>query len=135
MIANFLKIGFAWDEVGVIATLTAKLAILILYFRVFSIETSMRYAIFGTMAFTCLLYVPNLFVYIGLCVPRPGESWHDFNVGMRCMKGFKWFLAHAAMVVVLDIIILILPLPCLAKLQLSNKKKTGIALIFLTAIL
>ena len=60
----------------------------------------------------------------------PISAFWDTNPNARCIdKKFLWFF-NAAMNILTDVIILILPMPVLSALKLPSKQKIGLILIF-----
>jgi hypothetical protein len=127
----FIQAILAWP-----AIILAKLAILLLYLRLFQIRAAMRYAIYAGVIWTILAYLPNMFLFTYICTARPGEPW-DINVGLRCgnKQSLKWLVASAGMSVLLDLYILALPIPVVRKLNMSGRKRFGVLLIFFAAFL
>jgi hypothetical protein len=70
------------------------------------------------------------------CAPHAGEQW-GLSVGQRCgdKASLKWLVGSAAMSVLLDIYIFILPIPIVLRLNMSGRKRFGVLLIFATASL
>ncbi|KAF2178177.1 hypothetical protein K469DRAFT_731838 [Zopfia rhizophila CBS 207.26] len=126
---NYFKYFIAWP-----AIILAKFSILWFYLRIFRIKELMHYAVFAGIVWAALTYVPNMVVSAYFCAPHLGEPW-DFNVGIYCStKGpLKWLVTSAAMSVVLDVYIFVLPIPIVMGLKLSQKKRLGILFIFTTA--
>jgi hypothetical protein len=116
--------------------LSTKLSILLLYLRLFEVKRSMRYAIYLGMFWTVLTYLPFLVITPVLCAPHPGKKggW-SLEVALRCNEGVDWDIASAAMAVLLDAYILVLPLPILWTMPLSWGRKWGLVVVFTTASL
>ena len=94
----------------------------------------MKTAIWIGILWALLTYLPNPFIVSYYCAPHIGDKW-DFTVGTRCADPLKWEIASAAMSIMLDLYILILPIPVIMGLQFTQKKRVGILLVFLTASL
>lgn len=122
---NFL----AWP-----AIFLAKVAILLLYRRIFRVKAYMRISIWIGIVWALLTYLPNPFVISYYCAPHIGEQW-DLTVGIRCGDPLKWEIASAAMSIMLDIFILILPIPVIMGLHLTRRTRVGVLFVFLTATL
>ena len=112
----------------------AKNAVLLLYLKVFSVDRSLKIAIYSAMIFTIPLYWIQPFLESYYCTPRPGHGW-DLSVGQTCSDLIIWGVIQGSINVALDIYMLLLPLPAILGLQLSQKKKMGILTIFGTALL
>ena len=97
----------------------AKLSLLLLYFRLFSVARGLRYSIFFGIGFMSLFYTIIMFLFIFL-----NES-----------KFLSLSYAVGSVNIVTDLYILILPMVPVSRMQLSKKKKIGVQCIFLTASL
>lgn len=115
-------------------TFVAKLSILLLYCRVFTVKKPLLYGIYGGMLVTLLLYIPNVFLTAYFCAPHVGKGWDAAGVG-GCSKTLEWYVVQAALIVALDLYIFILPLPTIMQLQMPARRRKGIMMVFMTAIL
>ena len=86
------------------------------------------------MLSTLLLYIPNVFLAAYFCAPHVGESWDIASVG-DCNDLAEWYVIQAALIVALDLYIFILPLPTIMQLQMPPRRRRGIMMVFMTAIL
>lgn len=86
------------------------------------------------MLITLLLYMPNVFLAAYFCAPHVGKGWDFAGVG-GCNDLAEWYVIQAALIVVLDLYIFILPLPTIAQLQMPARRRKGILVVFMTAIL
>ncbi|KAL8789661.1 MAG: hypothetical protein Q9195_006714 [Heterodermia aff. obscurata] len=125
---------FAAQEILYPTTFVAKLAILLLYRRVFTVKKPLLYGIYLGMLITLLLYIPNVFLAAYFCAPHVGQGWNAAGVG-GCNDLAEWYVIQAALIVVLDLYIFILPLPTIMQLQMPARRRHGIMLVFMTAIL
>ncbi|KAJ5594149.1 uncharacterized protein N7459_000357 [Penicillium hispanicum] len=108
----------------------AKLSALFLYLRIFRSHTFLllTYITMGFLIISGLWMVVSGFVF---CVPIRDFWSLDYAVHTEhCLpQGAVWF-SNAAMQILTDIIILILPMPLLSKLQLPTRQKAGVMLVF-----
>ncbi|KAI1127996.1 hypothetical protein F5Y10DRAFT_292354 [Nemania abortiva] len=112
-----------------------KTAILTLYFQLFSVKRATRWGIIGAIVFAGLIYLPHPFFVIGFTAPRIGQSWLEPSMNGNANKLQYYAPIHGVGSIVLDIWILILPLPALSKLQVSFKRKLRLFAIFITGLL
>jgi len=68
--------------------------------------------------------------------PHIGQPW-DIRIGATCDQPAtkKWLVTSATMSLVLDIFILVLPIPVVLRLYLNAKRRIGVFVIFFTAVL
>ncbi|KAF2843030.1 hypothetical protein M501DRAFT_1021467 [Patellaria atrata CBS 101060] len=116
------------------AIFSAKLSILLLYLRIFQIKRSMRVAIYCGIVAAALIYLPNIFVISYFCTAHVGEDW-SLVVGLRCGDPrMLWcYVGMAILSLLLDMYIVLLPVPVVVGLKLSEKGKVGVLLMFFTA--
>lgn len=131
-IAKDVKLIFAQNVLQAPAVAFAKTAILLLYLRVFKVKKSMRYAIYGGLVFTNLVYWIHVPLVAGFCAPRGKYPILDFET---CTKLTVWGPVQGFFAVVIDIYIFVLPFPVISVLQLPPRKKLGVSILFGTAVL
>ena len=113
-----------------IAICLSKLSALAFYARVFSIDNK---------GFRTILWVVTGIVCAWVVVPivsiplecRPIQAVWDYSVKGECVDVPRWWLANAVSSFVLDIIILVLPVPLLWRLQIKLARKILICGLFL----
>lgn len=112
-----------------------KLSILLQYLRIFVVSPQgITYYTIQVLIWTNLLYyLATTFVLIFACEPRE-KIWNPKIPG-SCINQQAIFILTSVVNVVTNILILILPLNCLRKLQMSLRRKLQIGLVFATGIL
>jgi hypothetical protein len=111
-----------------------KTAIFGWYLHVFSVYTTMRYLIYGGIAFAFCVYFPSIPLTAWYCAPHVGHSW-GAAAGEKCPYTLPWVVAQAVLSVVLDIFIFVIPMPILSRLNLPTRRKYGVLSVFATAVL
>ena len=81
-----------------------------------------------------LFYLLNLAFFIGICSPQR-KIWQPWLTYGHCFSFNIWNLASGLFNAISDIVILILPMPCLWRLQMPLKKKLIITGVFATGSL
>lgn len=112
--------------------LFAKLALFILYHRLFAVSGKTRIAIYLGAGVNTIFYVTSAVVLLVYCTPRRGESYLSTKFASRCKSPTQLGLAQGAFGLISDLYIYILPLPVLWRLQMAFRKKLGVMAIFLT---
>jgi hypothetical protein len=112
-----------------------KISILFFLLRVFP-SRQFRYTIYATMGLVTAYGLAFLLVTAFQCQPVP-YSWEQLEnpAGGRCNNINLQGWTSAAINIVIDLIILVLPLRNLYKLQMSWKKKVMIMFMFSLGIL
>ncbi|KAF2183920.1 hypothetical protein K469DRAFT_581796 [Zopfia rhizophila CBS 207.26] len=113
-----------------------KLSILALYLNVFKIYRPFRFLCYGMMAFVVTYLLVFFFIYAFDCNPV-AKGWH--LIGWTgppgtCIDIIDVGYAVGAINIFTDVVILVMPLPLLAKLHLDNARKLGLMAIFATGI-
>ena len=113
----------------------AKGAILLLYLRIFNVNTKMRYSIWLGLVWDFLLYWSSIPIATYYGTPRTGQSWDVVAMTETCANLEIYILIQGVLSVVLDLYIFILPMPIVSKLPISLKQRLSILSVFATAIL
>lgn len=111
-----------------------KIGILLFLLRIFP-EKRFRVVVWCLIVFNAAWGVASVAMTIFQCWPiRKAWDWEQ-KVEGRCNDKHAQAWTAAAMGIVLDLVILLLPIPSLIKLQLSGKKKLGLLGMFSCGIL
>ncbi|KAH7382013.1 hypothetical protein BKA64DRAFT_218410 [Cadophora sp. MPI-SDFR-AT-0126] len=112
----------------VITLAATKISVLFLYLRIFP-HKSFRTATLATMGMIALSTTIIFLMTVFSCHPV-AFFWNRDIRGGKCMDLDKLAYANSAMSIIQDLIIVILPLPVLAKLNMGKKKKIGVGFMF-----
>jgi hypothetical protein len=113
----------------------AKTAVLTLYLRLFNVYTWVRWACYIGIGFTCLAYWSLVPVSVVYNFPHgPNERW-DLAMTVGSAPAQVPFVIMGVISVVSDVYIFVLPLPVLLRLHVSWRRKLGLCLVFMTAIM
>ncbi|KAI9845651.1 MAG: hypothetical protein M1837_004625 [Sclerophora amabilis] len=111
----------------------AKSSLLLLFLRIFSPHAAMRRTIYCAIAFAFCIYCINIPINSIYCTPDPGQPW-GLELGTSCARSIPLAVVQGTLNVVLDLFILIAPMPVISNLRLSKKKKYGVLAVFMTGI-
>lgn len=110
------------------ANYMGKLALFALYHRIFKQVGWARWTIY--VAAVIGLIVPLMTpIDAVLCSPPKGKPWGYPNP--ECSKSFKYGIPQGIASLLIDVCIMVLPIPIIVRLNLERRKKIGILLIFL----
>ncbi|KAB8292285.1 hypothetical protein EYC80_008027 [Monilinia laxa] len=126
---SFAKRIFAFKVLSSPTFGFSKAAIIFLYLRVFSPKEGLRWSCYGVLVAT-LVYWVEIPLTIAWCAPHLHESWNDTVSGICAKIGFTGRM-QGAMSVATDLATFIIPLPVIFGLNLSPKRKVGLALVVL----
>ncbi|KAI1423134.1 hypothetical protein F5Y12DRAFT_556841 [Xylaria sp. FL1777] len=134
---RFEEISYVWESVSNISLFFSKTATLLLFRQVFSVSRTTNIAIWIGIAWDFILYATSLILVTYWATPRPGQSWDMFINGSGSTAQYVIFVAisQGAASIILDSYMFILPLPIIARLNLSPQKKLKIGAIFSVAAL
>ncbi|GME65476.1 putative pth11-like integral membrane protein [Neofusicoccum parvum] len=127
MLGSQLKWLWASMIVYVLGTGLAKLSILCQYLRVF-IGKKTTLATWIAIIFVSAYTVQATFVGIFSCVPVE-KYWNRPTPG-HCIDGPIYYYFAAAMNMITDIFVFIIPIPALLRLNISNHNKYGMIIAF-----
>ncbi len=119
---------------GFVICLT-KLALFLLYLRIFSPDRWTRYLIHFGIWINVAFYVSCSIAQAIMCAPKHGQTWQEstFTPLCRDTQIFSWLQGPWG--VVSDLYLLILPMPAIWRLQMPLRKKIGVCAIFATGFL
>ncbi|KAF2234807.1 hypothetical protein EV356DRAFT_466327 [Viridothelium virens] len=109
--------------------LLAKLSLCIFFLNIFGSKRGMRWGIYFAIAYNVILQVTAFFLAIFLCLPGRPSFWtcsNKISVLNVVTSGFNAFI---------DVYLLILPLIGIAQLQLHQRRKVMLCLVFFTGLL
>ena len=113
----------------------AKLALFLLYLRIFSCKRSTKIAIYLGILVNSLFYAATTMVFGVQCVRRPAETWLGATISPRCGSTLSMNYIQGGFGVASDLYIFILPLPVLWGLQMPLQRKLAVCAIFLTGLM
>lgn len=135
LLTRYHQISFVLSPLYSLTMCFAKMALFLLYYRLFSLDRWTKIAIYSGMVIDSCFYVATFIVQLVLCIPRTHESWTSMTCVERCSRGEGLGDVHGVFGLVSDLYIFILPLPVLYHLQMSLKKKIGVTATFLTGLM
>ncbi|KAL4733771.1 hypothetical protein BDV11DRAFT_209946 [Aspergillus similis] len=129
-ISETLKLFFIEEVLYTICTALIKLSMLFLYLRLFP-NALLRTAVCVSLAITSLWALGSFFAQVFSCKPISyyWKQWDGEHEG-RCSSHNSLLLAHSIINIFLDILVIALPMPVLARLQMSIEKRVGVCLMF-----
>ncbi|KAK2761722.1 hypothetical protein FQN54_001550 [Arachnomyces sp. PD_36] len=122
-----LKYLFASIHCYNVGLTTTKLAILILYRRIFVVK-GMQITSIVLMVIVVLYGLSTIISGIWYCIPI--EAFWDTTIkGAKCVNQFTLYFANAGINIATDCAILILPVPFIKKLQIPKRQKVTLVVI------
>lgn len=109
-----------------------KLSMFLLYLRIFAIDRTLRYMIWGGILFNALFYAGLTASAIALqflCTSPSGKR------NTLCLNNYKITMLSTVVSVITDFYVLLVPIKGVLGLKLSNHRKLGVILIFMTGLL
>ena len=115
--------------VYLVCLLGYKYTILLLYLRLFGVDRIFRYITWAVMFFVFGYLFSNFLIQIWGCTPIE-KYWKPTTPG-HCIVLIKSVYAYGSMNFISDLFIFVMPLPMVWRLQLSQKAKLGVTLVFM----
>ena len=120
----------------IIGILFAKLAVLILLFRIFGIDSRLRWVCFVLGPIIFLWSFISAVMSIFRCRPIIAGWSLQYNWahphGSKCLDRIKLVTVFGWYNIISDFILILLPMPILWGMHLSWRKKIGVAVVFAT---
>lgn len=112
------------------AVVLPKLAILVLYLRIFTERTgrTICWAVAALLIANCL---GTMIAGFCMCIPLQ-YLWNRTIPGGHCININAWYRWSSLVNIITDVVMLILPLPTVWKIQSSRKIKIGLTITFAT---
>jgi hypothetical protein len=117
-----------------------KLALFLLYLRIFSPFRWMRWACYFGIWFNFLFYGVCSVIQGVWCSPAPGSNWTEYVITQlshtnHCDKTITLTLVQSAINIASDFYMLLLPIPAVWTLHLTMQRKIGVMAVFATGLL
>lgn len=109
-----------------------KISILCFYLRVFQLQATKRYIVYGLMVYCTLYYWVAFSTVVGLCNVKNRE-W-DITVTMNCFGDGKLVFAIGGLDLVADAMLLGFPIPMVVKLRISWAQRIYLLAVFLAGL-
>ncbi|MCJ1342805.1 hypothetical protein MMC31_000994 [Peltigera leucophlebia] len=110
--------------------LFAKITFFLLYLQLFRPIIALRFCIYAGMIFTVGFYASATVVQFYFDTPRRGETFLSHQLGPLGKKALKLSVPLAAVGVIIDFYILVVPIVAVLQLQMAKKRKIGLCLVF-----
>lgn len=123
----YAKLQFSFMIAYILAVTFPKVAILSLYLRFFN-EKRYRIACYAVMIVTVTYSAMAVVITSLMCVPLT-HLW-DLAVKARCIDIQAWWRWSTLPSIIIDVIMLILPVPVVLKIKLPRRDKVGLLLTF-----
>jgi hypothetical protein len=119
-----------------LSTWAAKLAIFVMYLRLFGRAKWIKWACWLGIGFSTVLYWSAVIILSNYNFPKRGKHW-DLLLGMKIQsdnKNYVVWLIVGSFNMFLDVLLLVLPLPIVMGLKMSLQKRVGLAAVFFIGV-
>ncbi|KAF8471230.1 hypothetical protein BDZ91DRAFT_677701 [Kalaharituber pfeilii] len=124
----FGKLQYAGAPFYILGILGFKLCLLISYIRIASDQNYKRVVMVLIVACT-MFSLSFLFTQLFLCDP-PSFQWDRVSQSGTCLDGPTVYYSMASLTIVFDVVVIVTPIPLLARSQLPNRKKVVLIALF-----
>ncbi|KAL8699340.1 MAG: hypothetical protein Q9224_001458 [Gallowayella concinna] len=130
---GFLRTSTSSSYLYMLGTMLAKISLLLFLYRIFSVDRKFRIAAWALGTILVGWTIISFFLRIFAC--RPIKASWDVKLQLdpetRCNpKSYNTLNVHGICNIITDFGLLLLPVPMVWKLQMSLKKKLGVAAVF-----
>ncbi|KAI1855636.1 hypothetical protein JX266_000501 [Neoarthrinium moseri] len=131
-----LLILFVSQILYILVQCIAKLAVLLLYQRIFSLGAArwFRLTVKGFIGLSFVMAILFTFLILFQCWPVQA-AWDLTIPDAKCLNFAPLLFAGSLAGILTDIILILLPITELRKLQISGKKRIGVSIMFAIALL
>lgn len=117
-----------------VACTFVKLTFFILYWNIFKPFRWLKFGIIAGAIVVVGVYIACTLAVLVEGAPPLGHAWLETSLASHNSIGLRLLVPLAAWAVVSDVFILLIPISGVLRLQLSQKKKFGLVLVFMTGI-
>ena len=105
-----------------------------MYLEIFGVVRWLRIGSILGLVVTTMFYIGTFVSLIVLSTPAPGMTWLEQQSTSRAKHEIDYAVPQAAVGLVIDLYVLLLPIVVVSRLQLPLRRKIGVILIFMTGI-
>ena len=105
-----------------------KISILIFYVRIFSTRRFKQLA-YTLIIFSAMWSISAFWVAVFQC--SPVKAFWDKSIDGKCINSFDWLMAEGGITILTDIALLVMPMPMVWKLKISQQQKIALSGVFL----
>ncbi|KAF2704081.1 hypothetical protein K504DRAFT_495265 [Pleomassaria siparia CBS 279.74] len=120
---RLFRIGYVIEVLYGPAAFVTKLAILLLFIRVFHIKKRFVVVVKIIMGILTLYYIAITAVKIFIC--NPVEKFWNHPIPGTCLNSNLIFISDCIVALITDCVILVAPMPVIWTLQMNTKQKLG----------
>lgn len=113
----------------------SKASLFLLFLQIFDVRSGMKLAIRIGLVATVIVYLPGLPIEAYFQAPAAGESWEGVMTSGKPQKAIYWGIVQSVLGIILDLYMLVLPLPVIIQLHMSRTKRIQLGLVFSTALM
>ncbi|KAI0973302.1 hypothetical protein F4678DRAFT_426392 [Xylaria arbuscula] len=127
----YTKISFTSTVLYFTLTSTTKLSILFLYNRLFSVNPSFRRQVIAMIIIVTSFWISTVVADLLNCIPLKWTWLNSLDDPRYCFNYNYFWLASGIVEAVIDVFILLLPIPVVSRLRLKGTQRYGIIGVFL----
>ncbi|KAF4636853.1 hypothetical protein G7Y89_g1223 [Cudoniella acicularis] len=125
-----LKLFFVASILYFTISSSAKLSILIMYNRLFSVSTTFRYQVFVVGAVVVGFWLSCTVTTLTKCIPMEWSWLSNHNDARYCLNYNIFWMASGAAEAFVDVFIIAIPVRIVLKLQIKTRTKASVAAVF-----
>ena len=130
----FLKALFTTEVCYTGTIVFAKLSILAFYWRLFSRNNFVRYAVMVITAIVAMWGIAVFLIVVTQCRPIQGFWDKSLTTAVCSVDSYRFFYGNSTPNIITDILLILTPLPAIWALRLELRQKISLSGIFLLGI-
>ena len=127
----FMQLSFVSSIIYFQLASATKLAILLMYNRIFSVNLSFKYSMYGVGLLVIAWWIGCTVATLTNCIPLSYAWTSSLANPVNCFNYNVFWMAAGVCEILIDLIILALPVRVVLTLQLTGRKRTTVICIFL----
>ncbi|KAK4152538.1 hypothetical protein C8A00DRAFT_44434 [Chaetomidium leptoderma] len=137
VLGDAMKVVLARSLLGITATFLSKVSIFLLFHQIFAIERRMQISIWAGLTATFLVFAASVGYQLHHFTPIPGTTWNELALsGGNPLEGSTaWAVVSSVLNLMLELYVFLLPLPTIATLSWSTRKRLKASAVFSTGLL
>ncbi|KAI1078185.1 hypothetical protein F5B20DRAFT_548367 [Whalleya microplaca] len=127
----YLKLTFASSIIYFTVPGATKLGILLMYYRIFSVNAAFRYQLYVASGLVIGWWIACTVTTLTSCIPLERSFMSSLADPKYCINYNLFWMASGVCEILLDVVILALPVNAIVKMSLSLRQKVTVSGIFL----
>lgn len=113
----------------------SKVSLFLLFLQIFQIKGAMKLAIRIGLVATFAINLPSIPIESYFNAPSPGQSWEGLMLSGKPERAIYWGIVQSVLGTLLDVYMFVLPIPVISQLQMPQRRRLKLGMLFSTAFM